>query len=78
MATKIIVNIPITGEVELSYLCEKECRKLRSLLYKIEEEFDVSLKDHTQIRKEILDCANFIQRVPNMISEVVEVKNDKS
>lgn len=78
MATKIIVTVPVTGEVELSYLCEKECRKLRSLLYKIEEEFDVSLKDHALIRKEILDCANFIQRVPSMISEVVEVRNEKT
>lgn len=77
MATKIIVNIPMTGEVELSYLCDKECNKLRSLLYKLEEEFSVSMRDHSQIRKEILDCANFIQRVPSMISEVVEVKNAK-
>ena len=78
MSTKIIVNVPVTGEVELSYLCEKECRKLRSLLYKIEEEFGVSLKEHPQIRKEILDCSNFIQRVPNMVSEVVEVRNDRA
>lgn len=77
METKILVKAPITGEIELSFLCDKECMKLRSLLYKLEEEFDVSMKEHNQIRKEILDCANFIQRIPSMISDVWEVKNDK-
>lgn len=61
------------SEVELSYLCDKECKKLRSLLYKLEEELSVNMKDYPNIRKDILDSANFIQRIPNMISDVLEV-----
>ena len=77
MKSKILVKAPVTGEIELDFLCDKECRKLRSLLYKLEEEFNVNMKDHSHIRKEILDCANFIQRIPSMISDVLEVSNDK-
>ena len=39
----------------------------------IEEEFGVKMIDYPDIRKYILDSSNFIQRIPEMISEVVRV-----
>ena len=67
----IILDIPITGEAELKFVCDKECKKLYSLLYVIENELNINLKDYPNIRKEILDSSNFIKRIPNMISDIV-------
>lgn len=67
----VLLKVPITGEISLEDVCEREYRKLRSLLYLLEEEFDTKMIKHPQIRKFILDSANFIRRVPDMISEVV-------
>lgn len=67
----VLLQIPVTGEMTLEDVCNKECRKLRSLLYLLEDEFDTEMTDHPEIRKFILDSSNFINRVPKMISEVV-------
>lgn len=67
----ILLQVPITGEIVLDDVCNKECRKLRSLLYLLEDEFDTKMIYHPEIRKFILDSANFISRVPSMISEIV-------
>lgn len=67
----VLLQVPITGEITLEDVCDRECNKLRSLLYLIEEEFNVKMVDHPSIRKTILDRSNFVQRIPNMISEIV-------
>ena len=67
----ILLQIPMTGEITLEDVCNRECKKLRSLLYLLEKEFDTKMSDHLKIRKFILDSSNFIQRIPTVISEVV-------
>lgn len=67
----ILLQVPITGEIVLDDVCNKECRKLRSLLYLLEDEFDTKMIYHPEIRKFILDSANFISRIPQMVSEIV-------
>ena len=67
----ILLQIPMTGEITLEDVCNRECKKLRSLLYLLEKEFDTKMSDHSEIRKFILDSSNFIQRIPTVISEVV-------
>jgi len=67
----ILLHVPITGEITLEDVCDRESRKLRSLLYLLEEEFDTKMIKHSHIRKFILDSSNFIQRIPSMVSEIV-------
>ncbi len=67
----VLLRVPVTGEISLEDVCEKEYRKLRSLLYLLEEEFDTEMRDHPQIRKFVLDSSNFIRRIPEMISEII-------
>lgn len=67
----VLLKVPITGEISLDDVCEREYRKLRSLLYLLEEEFDTKMIKHPEIRKFILDSSNFIRRFPDMISEIV-------
>jgi hypothetical protein len=67
----VLLQVPVTGEMTLEDVCNKECKKLRSLLYLIEEEFNTKMIEHPEIRKFILDSANFVSRVPDMISEIV-------
>ena len=67
----VLLQVPVSGEMTLEDVCDKECKKLRSLLYMIEEEFNTKMIDHFEMRKFILDSANFIQRIPEMMSEVV-------
>lgn len=67
----VLLQVPVTGEISLEDVCDKECRKLRSLLYLLENEFNTNMVDHPEIRKFILDSSNFIQRIPNMVSEIV-------
>jgi hypothetical protein len=67
----ILIQVPMYGELSLEDVCNKECRKLRSLLYLLEDEFDTKMINHPSIRKFILDSANFIDRIPQFISEVV-------
>lgn len=67
----VLLQVPITGEMSLEDVCNKEYKKLRSLLYLLEDEFDTKMIDHPEIRKFILDSSNFIQRIPKMVSEVV-------
>ena len=47
----VLLQVPITGEITLEDVCDRECNKLRSLLYLIEEEFNVKMVDHPSIRK---------------------------
>ena len=70
----VLLKVPVTGEISLEDVCDKECRKLRALLYLLEEEFNTKMTDHPEIRKFILDSANFIQRIPLSVSEIVSVK----
>lgn len=67
----ILLQVPVTGEISLEDVCNKEYRKLRSLLYLLEDEFDTKMSDHPEIRKFILDSSNFINRIPQFVSEVV-------
>jgi len=67
----VLLEVPVNGEMTLEDVCNKECKKLRFLLYMIEEEFNTKMIDHFEMRKFILDSANFIQRIPEMMSEVV-------
>ncbi len=67
----ILLQVPVTGEISLEDVCNKEYRKLRSLLYLLEDEFDTKMSDHPEIRKFILDSSNFINRIPKFVSEVV-------
>ena len=69
----ILLQVPVTGEISLNDVCNKEYRKLRSLLYLLEDEFDTKMSDHPDIRKFILDSANFINRIPEMVSEIIRV-----
>lgn len=70
----VLLQVPVTGEMSLIDVCDKECRKLRYLLFMIESEFGTQMTDHPEMRKYILDSANFIQRIPDMVSEVVRCK----
>lgn len=67
----ILLQVPVTGEMSLADVCDKEGRKLRYLLFLIEKEFETNMSDHPEIRKYILDSANFVQRFPEMVSEIV-------
>ena len=67
----VLLQVPITGEISLEDVCNKECKKLRSLLYLLEEEFDTKMSEHPDIRKFILDSSSFISRIPEMVSEIV-------
>jgi len=69
----ILIQVPVSGEMTLVDVCDKECRKLRSLLYLLEKEFDTKMINHPEVRKFILDSSNFIQRIPDMVSEIVRV-----
>ncbi len=71
----VLLQVPVSGEMTLSDVCDKEYRKLRYLLYMLEEEFGTKMTDHPAIRKYILDSSNFIQRIPDMLSEVVAVES---
>ncbi len=67
----VLLQVPVSGEMTLEDVCNKEYRKLRSLLYLLEKEFDTKMINHPEIRKFILDSSNFINRIPEMVSEIV-------
>lgn len=71
----IMLKVPLseTEEMEISLedVCDKECRKLCSFLYMIEEEFDTDMRLHPDLRKHIIDSSRFIRRIPIMVSEIV-------
>lgn len=67
----ILLNVPISGEISLTDVCNKEARKLGCLLYLLEKEFNTHMTDHSEIRKYILDSSNFISRIPIMVSDIV-------
>ena len=70
MNKKILIKTP-QYEIEFNDLCQKEYKKINSLLSMIEEEFSADMNLHQNLRHEILDISNFIKRLPEMISEVV-------
>lgn len=70
MNKKILIKTP-QYEMEFNDLCQKEYKKINSLLSMIEEEFSTDMNLHQKLRHEILDISNFIKRLPEMISEVV-------
>ena len=67
----VLLQVPVSGEMTLEDVCNKAYRKLRSLLYLLEKEFDTKMINHPEIRKFILDSSNFINRIPEMVSEIV-------
>ena len=70
MNKKILIKTP-QYEMEFNDLCQKEYKKINSLLSMIEKEFSTDMNLHQNLRHEILDISNFIKRLPEMISEVV-------
>lgn len=70
MDKNIMIKTP-QYEIEFSYLCEKEYKKINGLLNDIENEFGVSMSEHQELRSKILDVSNFIKRLPSMVSEVI-------
>lgn len=70
----ILLQVPVSGEMTLTDVCNKEARKLRYLLYMLEDEFNTKMSNHPEVRKYILDSSNFINRVPFIISEVVRTE----
>lgn len=71
MKKKILIKTP-QYEIEFNDLCQKEYKKINNLLSVIENEFSTDMNQHQKLRHEILDISNFIKRLPEMISEVVE------
>lgn len=65
----ILIKTP-KGEMTLSYYCDMEYKRINLILKLIEDEFNVDLNDHQELRHEILNISNFIRRLPSMISEV--------
>lgn len=70
MKKKILIKTP-QYEIEFSDLCQRQYKKINSLLGIIEHEFQTDMNKHQELRHEILDISNFINRLPEMISEVL-------
>lgn len=70
MKKKILIKTP-QYEIEFSDLCQRQYKKINSLLGLIEHEFQTDMNKHQELRHEILDISNFINRLPEMISEVL-------
>lgn len=70
MDKNILVKTP-QYEIDLKDLCQKEYKKINNLMNMIEEEFSTNMNYHQELRHEILDISNFINRLPDMISEVI-------
>lgn len=70
MKKKILIKTP-QYEIEFSDLCQRQYKKINSLLGLIEHEFQTDMNKHHELRHEILDISNFINRLPEMISEVL-------
>lgn len=70
MKKKILIKTP-QYEIEFSDLCQRQYKKINSLLGLIEYEFQTDMNKHQELRHEILDISNFINRLPEMISEVL-------
>ena len=68
----IIVKTP-QGEMELSYYCDMQYKRINLIMKMIEERFGVSLStDCPELRHEILTISNFTRRLPSMINEVIK------
>lgn len=70
MKKNILLKTP-QYEIEFADLCQRQYKKINSLLTLIEQEFDIDMNSHQELRHEILDISNFIKRLPDMVSEVV-------
>lgn len=70
MKKNILLKTP-QYEIEFADLCQRQYKKINSLLTLIEQEFDIDMNSHQKLRHEILDISNFIKRLPDMVSEVV-------
>ena len=70
MKKNILLKTPLY-EIEFTDLCQRQYKKINSLLTLIEQEFDTDMNSHQELRHEILDISNFIKRLPDMVSEVV-------
>ena len=68
---KILMKVP-QYEISFEDLCLKQYKKINSIMNEIEKTFDVDLNDYQELRHQILDISNFIKRLPNTVSEVVE------
>jgi len=65
----ILIKLP-KGECDLNYYCEMEYKRINLIMKLIEDEFNVDLNNHQNLRHEILNISNFIRRLPIMVSEV--------
>lgn len=60
------------GEMNITYFCEMEYKRINTIMKLIEDEFGESLTiSHPELRSFILDISNYIRRLPEMISEVL-------
>jgi len=67
----ILVKTPSGCEMSLEDLCKKEYLKINYIMHMIENEFNISLHDHPDLRSQILDISNFIKRIPNLEKEIM-------
>lgn len=77
MKNQIIIKNSL-GEMDINFWAEKEYRRVVLIMKLIEDTFSVDLNKYPELRKSILDTGNFIRRLPSTISEIIEVKDDRS
>lgn len=70
MKNQIVIKTS-QGEMDFSYLCNLQFKKVNHLMNLIESEFNTTMDEHEELRHEILDISGFIKRIPQAISECV-------
>lgn len=73
---KILVKPP-KGEMTLEYWADMEYKRINMILTLIEEEFNVDMNQHPELRHYILDTSAYIRRLPQIISGGVEYEDKK-
>lgn len=73
---KILFKTP-QYEIEFEDLCNRQFKQIVSIMGLIEKEFNTSMHKHPNLRHKILDISNFINRLPDYLSEVVEVNKNE-
>lgn len=71
--SRILFKTP-QAEMEFADLCTTQYMRINELMNMIEREFETSMHEHYDIRNRILDTSNFVRRLPDMISEVIEIE----
>ena len=62
------------GEMDINFWAEKEYKRVILIMKLIEDNFDCDLNKYPELRKSILDTSNFIRRLPDTISEIIETR----